>query len=36
MIGEGGDSIINTIQPLAIDCIEIIDRAVERTTENQQ
>ena len=36
MIGEGGDSIINTIQPPAIDCIEIIDRVVETATEKQQ
>ena len=33
---EEGDPIANTIQPLAIDCTEIIDQVVERTTEKQQ
>ena len=36
MMGEGGDSIINNIQPPAIDCTEIINRVMEKRTENQQ
>ena len=36
MMEEGSDSIKNTIQPPAIDCMEIINQAVKRTTEKQQ
>ena len=30
------DSIVNTIQPPEIDCTEIFDQVVERTSEKQQ
>ena len=33
MMEEGSESIANTIQPPAIDCTEIINQVVERTTE---